>query len=118
MKKKNLLQRSIIIAIVTVVGFYIVIGPHGRRPHLKDFTPSGIRTTLAKNINRGWALKGGSHLVMRVKIEDYLKRLCEDNATAAQTAAKAAAFDVKDARPALPGGNHRVVLQVADASKV
>ena len=31
MKKKNLLQRSIIIAIVTVVGFYIVLGPHGRR---------------------------------------------------------------------------------------
>ena len=118
MKKKNLLQRSIIIAIVTVVGFYIVIGPHGRRPHLKDFTPSGIRATLAKNINLGLDLKGGSHLVMRVKIEDYLKRLCEDNATAAQNVAKDAGFDVKDARPDLSGGNHRVVLQVADASKV
>src|SRR5438105_13836373 len=117
MKKKNLLQRSIIIAVVTVVGLYIVIGPHGRRPHLKDFTPSGIRATLAKNINLGLDLKGGSPLVMRVKIEDYLKRLCEDNATAAQNVAKDAGFDVKDARAELSGGNHRVVLQVADPSK-
>ena len=27
MKKKNLLQRTIIIAIVTLVGLYLVIGP-------------------------------------------------------------------------------------------
>jgi preprotein translocase subunit SecD len=118
MKKKNLLQRSIIIAIVTVVGLYVVIGPHGRRPHLHDFTYSGIKATLAQNIHLGLDLKGGSHLVMRVKIEDYLKRLCEDNATAAQNAAKDAGFDVKDARPDLSGGNHRVVLQVGDASKI
>src|SRR2546428_924772 len=118
MKKKNLLQRSIIIAIVTVVGLYIVIGPHGRRPHLKDFTPSGLKATLAQNIRLGLDLKGGSHLVMRVKIEDYLKRLCEDNASAAQNVAKDAGFDVKDARADLSGGNHRVVFQVADPSKV
>src|SRR5205807_1643143 len=118
MKKKNLLQRSIIIAFVTVVGLYIVIGPHGRRPHLKDFTPSGLRATLAQNIHLGLDLKGGSHLVMRVKIEDYLKRLCEDDATAAQNVAKDAGFEVKDARADLSGGSHRVVLQIADPSKV
>jgi preprotein translocase subunit SecD len=118
MKKKNLLQRSIIIAIVTVVGLYVVIGPHGRRPHFKDFTPSGLKATLQQNIHLGLDLKGGTHLVMRVKIEDYLKRLCDDNATAGQLAAKDAGFDVKDARADLSGGNHRVVLQVADASKV
>src|SRR5437870_13268611 len=98
MKKRNLLQRSIVIAIVTVVGLYIVIGPHGRRPHLKDFTPSGLKATLAQNIRLGLDLKGGSHLVMRVKIEDYLKRLCEDNASAAQNVGKDARVDVKDAR--------------------
>src|SRR5438552_4866261 len=118
MKKKNLLQRSIIIGIVTVLGIYIVIGPHGRRPHFKDFTWSGIKATLAQNISLGLDLKGGSHLVMRVKIEDYLKRLCEDNATAAANVAKDASFDVKDARANLSGGNHLVVLQVGDASKV
>ncbi len=118
MKKKNLLQRSIIIGIVTVLGIYIVIGPHGRRPHFKDFTWSGIKSTLAQNISLGLDLKGGSHLVMRVKVEDYLKRLTEDSATAAQNAAKDAGLDVKDARADTAGGNYRVSLQVGDPSKV
>jgi preprotein translocase subunit SecD len=118
MKKKNLLQRAIIIGIVTVVGIYIVIGPHGRRPHFKDLTWSGIKATLAQNISLGLDLKGGSHLVMRVKVEDYLKRLTEDSATAAQNAAKDAGFDVKDVRAETAGGNYRVSLQVGDPSKV
>ena len=42
MKKKNLLTRIIIIAVVTLVGLYLVIGPR-RRPTLKDFTWSGIK---------------------------------------------------------------------------
>src|SRR2546421_508732 len=118
MKKKNLLQRAIIIGVVTVVGIYIVIGPHGRRPHFKDFTWSGIKATLAQNISLGLDLKGGSHLVMRVQVEDYLKRLTEDSATAAQNAAKDAGFDVKDARADTAGGNYRVSLQVGDPSKI
>jgi preprotein translocase subunit SecD len=118
MKKKNLLQRAIIIGIVTVVGIYIVIGPHGRRPHFKDFTWSGIKATLAQNISLGLDLKGGSHLVMRVKVEDYLKRLTEDSATAAQNAAKDAGFDVKEARAETAGGNYRLSLQVGDPSKI
>src|SRR6267143_6695323 len=118
MKKRNLLQRSIIIAIITVVGFYIVIGPHGRRPHARDFTPSGIKENLAQNIHLGLDLKGGSHLVMRVKVETYLKRLTEDSAIAAQNAAKEAGFDVKEAHAETSSGNYRVVLQASDPSKV
>src|SRR5438093_13490250 len=106
MKKRSLLQRSIVIAIVTIVGLYIVLGPHGRRPHLKDFTPSGIKTTLAQNIHLGLDLKGGSHLVMRVKVEDYLKRLTEDSATAAQNAAKDAGFEIKEAHAETTGGDY------------
>ena len=117
MKKRNLLQRSIVIGIVTLVGLYIVIGPHGRRPHLKDLTPSGIKQNLAQNIRLGLDLKGGSHLVMRVKTEEYLKRLTEDSATAAQNAAKEAGFDAKEARAETTGANYRVSLQVGDPSK-
>src|SRR5258707_6121088 len=72
MKKKNLLQRTIIIAIVTLVGLYVVIGPR-RRPTLHDFTWSGIKATLAANIHLGLDLKGGTHLVMRVKTDEVLK---------------------------------------------
>ncbi|HEV2829119.1 MAG TPA: protein translocase subunit SecD [Pyrinomonadaceae bacterium] len=117
MKKKNLLQRSIVIAIVTIVALYIVIGPHGRRPHWKDLTYSGIKANLGQNIHLGLDLKGGTHLVMRVKTEDFLKRLTEDSATAAQNAAKEAGIEVKDARSDTSPGNYRVFLEVADASK-
>src|ERR1700720_2968288 len=118
MKKKNLLQRAIIIGIVTLVGLYIVIGPHGRRPHLHDFTGAGIKANLAQNIHLGLDLKGGSHLVMRVKVEEFFKKLAEENAQAAQTAAKDAGADVKDAHAETTSGNYRVLLQVADPSKI
>src|SRR5262252_8341824 len=117
MKKKNLLQRSIIIAIVTVVGIYIVLGPHGRRPHAQDFTWHGVKANLASNIHLGLDLKGGSHLVMRVKVEDYLKRLTEDNAVAALNAAKEAGIEVKEAHADTTGGNHRVVMTIGDPAK-
>jgi preprotein translocase subunit SecD len=117
MKKRNLLQRAIIIGIVTVVGLYVVIGPHGRRPHAQDFKWSGIKANLANNIHLGLDLKGGSHLVMRVKTEEYLKRLTEDNAVAAQNAAKDKGFTVTEAHAETGNGNYRVVMTIADASK-
>ncbi|MFN2578701.1 MAG: protein translocase subunit SecD [Pyrinomonadaceae bacterium] len=118
MKKRNLLQRAIIIGLVTVAGLYIVIGPHGRRPHLSDLRWSGIKANLANNIHLGLDLKGGSHLVMRVKVEQFFQKLTEDSAIAAQNAAKEAGFDVKEGHAETSGGNYRVVLQVGDATKL
>ncbi len=77
MKKKNVIQRTIIIAIVTIVGIYLVIGPRGRRPRLNDFTWSGVKANLANNIRLGLDLKGGSHLVMRVRVDKYLAKLTD-----------------------------------------
>ena len=91
MKKTNLLYRVIVILIVTILGLYLVIGPR-RRPTLKDFTWSGIKATLASNIKLGLDLQGGSHLVMRVKTEEFLRRLTEENYVAAQNAAKDAGY--------------------------
>lgn len=117
MKKRNLLQRSIIIGIVTLTGLYVVIGPHGRRPHARDFRLTGIKENLAQNIHLGLDLKGGSHLVMRVKVETFFKKLTEENAIAAQNAAKEAGLPVKEARAETTGGNYRVVMEVTDPSK-
>ena len=116
MKKKNLLTRVIIIAIVTITGLYLVIGPR-RRPALKDFTWSGIKRTLASNIHLGLDLQGGSHLVMRVKTEEFLRRLTEEDSIAAQNAAKDAGFELKGGRADAGGGTYRVVLELADPSK-
>jgi preprotein translocase subunit SecD len=117
MKKRSLKQRAIIIGIVTVVGLYIVVGPHGRRPHAADLKWSGIKANLANNIHLGLDLKGGSHLVMRVKVEEYLKRLTEDNAVAALNAAKEAGLDVKEAHAETTGGNYRVLMTIGDPAK-
>jgi preprotein translocase subunit SecD len=116
MKKKNLLARVIIIVVVTLVGLYLVIGPR-RRPTLRDFTWSGIKTSLASNIRLGLDLQGGSHLVMRVKTEDYLRRLTEENYVAAQNGAKDAGYDIKGGQADTNGGNYRVILEPADPSK-
>jgi len=116
MKKKNLLQRVIIILVVTIVGLYLVIGPR-RRPTLKDFTWSGIKASLASNIKLGLDLQGGSHLVMRVKTEEFLKTLTEQNYVAAQNAAKDAGFEIKGGQAVTTGGNYRIVLEPADPSK-
>ncbi len=116
MKKKNLLQRVIIIAIVSLVGLYLVIGPR-RWPTLRDFTWSGIKASLKNNIQLGLDLQGGSHLVMRVKTEDFLNKLTQENSVAAQNAAKDAGLEVKSGRADLGAGNHRIVLELTDASK-
>src|SRR6185503_5560065 len=117
MKKKNLLQRTIIIVLVTLASIYIVIGPR-RRPTLRDFTWSGIKTTLASNINLGLDLKGGSHLVMRVKTDDFLKTLTDNNATAVQATAKESGLPVKEVKSDTSGGNYRIVLEASDPSRL
>lgn len=117
MKKKNLLQRVIVIAIVALLSLYAVFGPR-HRPTTRDFTWDGLKANLQENIRLGLDLKGGSHLVMQVKTEDYLNRLTENGAQAAQAAAREAGFEVKDARPEASDGNFRFVLEVNDASKI
>ena len=117
MKKHNLLARVIIIAVVTLLGLYAVIGPRPR-PSLADFKWSGIKQSLATNIHLGLDLQGGSHLVMRVKTEEFLKRLTEEDFVAAQNAAKDAGFDVKGGRADVGPGNYHVVVEPADASKI
>lgn len=116
MKKQNLLQRTIIIAVVTLVCLYLVIGPR-RKPTPSDFSWSGIKSTLASNIHLGLDLKGGSHLVMKVKTDDFLKSLTEGNALAVENAAKDGGFPAKEVR-AETAGNYRIILEAADASKL
>jgi len=117
MKKKNLLQRSIIIAVVTVLGLYIVIGPR-HRPTLRDFTWAGIKASMASNIRLGLDLKGGSHLVMRVKTDAFLNELTQGNRAAIESAAKEAGLAPKEVRANTSGDNYSITLETTDASKL
>jgi preprotein translocase subunit SecD len=120
--KKNLTQRAIIIAIVTLVGLFIIFRPRDaegnlRRPQASDFTAAGVKRTLQNNIHLGLDLRGGSHLVMQVQVQDYLKRLAENAAVGVEKAAKDAGYDVKESRADVSNGNYNVVLKLGDASK-
>jgi hypothetical protein len=92
-------------------------------PTGNDFTWSGIKQNLSDNINLGLDLKGGSHLVMRVKTDEYLKTLTENNAQAALTAAKEARdadgnpLPATDVSSVAENGNYSVKLNLSDASK-
>src|SRR5437763_671277 len=118
MKKRNLLQRFIIIVIVTLGGLYLVIGPH-RRPKFSDFTLNGIKQTLQDNIRLGLDLKGGVHLVMRVKVEEYLKTLAQNNATVALKAAQDVGAKVtnQDAGTNISGGTYSFYVKTEDGAK-
>lgn len=116
MKKRNLRQRGIIIAVVTLLGIYVVIGPR-HRPSLQDFTWSGIKNTLANNIRLGLDLKGGSHLVMRVRTEDFLRELTLGNAAAAEAAAKQAGFQITET-PTDTTSGYSFNLVAADAANL
>ena len=115
--KKNLLQRVIIIAVVTLLGLAAILWP-GRTPNRGDFTLAGVNNILRRNINLGLDLRGGSHLVMQVQVQDYLRRLTENIYNGVQQAAREQGYDLKEARPEISGDSYRVVVVANDASKV
>jgi preprotein translocase subunit SecD len=115
--KQSLLYRTIFIVLIALLGLYIVIGPH-HRPSLRDFTWNGIKQNLADNIHLGLDLKGGSHLVMQVKTDEYLKRLTENTAIGVQKAAKDNNLPVKSVNAVTGNGNYSVAVEVTDPSKI
>jgi preprotein translocase subunit SecD len=98
MKKRNLLVRGIIILVVALLGIVVIIRPH-HKPTKRDFTWTGIKENLAQNIHLGLDLRGGSHLVMHVKVEEALQQMAENNADAAFSAAKDKGLPVTDRAP-------------------
>ena len=122
MKKTNLKLRTIIIVVITVLGVYKVFmppmtGPKARFPKKVDFTLAGIKQNLQDNINLGLDLKGGSHLVMRVKADQFLKSLTEGNALAIANSAKEAGFATKEVKPETTG-NFKITLVAEDPIKL
>ena len=115
-KNKSLQFRIALIVILALVGIYMVFGPR-RVPNAQDFTWNGLRANLEENVNLGLDLKGGSHLVMRVLTEDYLKTLTENNAQAALTAATDAKLPVTGSNIVTEEGNYSITLQLGDAAQ-
>ena len=113
MKNRTLWLRTILIIIVTLFGIYLVIGPRHSFT-VGDFSWTGIKKNVADNINLGLDLKGGTHLVMRVKTDEYLATLTQGDQTAAFNAAKEANLPVTDSSFVAENGNYSVTLNLSD----
>ncbi|MEZ5306580.1 MAG: protein translocase subunit SecD [Pyrinomonadaceae bacterium] len=113
MKNSNLWIRTAIVLAVLVFGTYLVIGPRGGITS-KDFTWAGIKKNVESNINLGLDLKGGSHLVMRVKTEQYLKELTISDQDAAFNAAKEAKLPVTKASSVTNEGSYSFTVEYSD----
>jgi preprotein translocase subunit SecD len=117
MNNRSLWIRTAIILAITLGGIYLVFGPR-RMPTSRDFTWPGIKDNLSQNINLGLDLRGGSHLVMRVRTDEYLKTLTENNAQAAVSAAQEAKLPVTDSSVAAENGNYAFTLRVSDPAQI
>jgi len=115
--KKNLLQRVIIIAVVTLLALAAILWPR-HTPTRNDLTAAGINNILRENINLGLDLRGGSHLVMQVQVQDYLRRVTENVYNGVQTAARDLGFEIKEARPEISGDSYRVVVVANDTARI
>lgn len=117
MKNTGLWIRTVVILVITLVGTYIVFGPRNSFT-VADFSWEGIKNNLAHNINLGLDLKGGSHLLMRVKTDEYLKEVTKNNKDAALKAAQDAQLPVGEATYVAENRNYQVTLNVTDPAKI
>ena len=116
MKNTGLWIRTAVIIVITLIGIYLVFGPR-TKPTSADLTWGGIKKNLSQNINLGLDLKGGSHLVMRVKTDDYLKSVTENNHQAAVTAAKDAQKPTSSDSYVAESGRYEVTVAVEDPAQ-
>jgi preprotein translocase subunit SecD len=116
MSNKNLWFRTAVIVAVTLLGVYLVFGPR-QTPTAHDFTWDGIKTNLSQNINLGLDLKGGSHLVMRVLTEEYLKTVTENNAQAGYTAALDEKLPATGSSVVAADGTYSFSIEISDPAQ-
>lgn len=81
---KNLRTRGIIIVTITIASLVIMFGPWNKPKEYKRsagdfFHPARLKQNLADNIRLGLDLRGGTHLVMQVQADDYIKAITEGN---------------------------------------
>ncbi len=115
MNRKGLWIRTGVILAVALIGIYIVFGPR-HKPTAADFTWEGIKTNLGSNINLGLDLKGGSHLVMRVRTDEYLKALTENNLQAALTILQDNNVGVASSSQNTTNGSYSLSITLADGA--
>ncbi len=116
---KNLRIRGIVIAVVTALCLIAMFGPYNKpkgysRTASDFFKPSNLKQNLSENIRLGLDLKGGTHLVMQVKVDDVIRDITNGNREKAEEELKKAGIPFNAVK--MPA-NGLVVIETPDASK-
>jgi preprotein translocase subunit SecD len=107
-------NRTIIILIVSIAGLAIVFKPH-HKPGVKDFTSwTQIKQNLSENIHLGLDLRGGSHLVMQVRTDEFIQKVTQRNAEVARAKLQEKNLPFTNINGDTPG---KVVVEVPDTTK-
>ncbi|HST21418.1 MAG TPA: protein translocase subunit SecD [Blastocatellia bacterium] len=111
---KKIRTRTLIILVVTLAGLALIFKPHHKLT-VQDFTSwKQIKQNLAENIHLGLDLKGGSHLVMQVQVDEVIMKMSQQNAETAIAKLKEKNLPVTEIKADAPG---RVVVTVPDNTK-
>jgi preprotein translocase subunit SecD len=111
---KKIRTRALIILAVTLLGLVLIFRPHHKLT-AQDFTSwSQIKANLSENIHLGLDLKGGSHLVLGVQVDEAIKKRTEKNAETVR--AKLVEKNLPATEVKAQGIN-QVVVSVPDSAK-
>lgn len=117
--QKNLRTRGIIILALTLFCGVVIFGPWNKpKEYTKtaaDFVnPKRWKQNFTENIRLGLDLKGGTHLVMQVQADQYLKTYTDNEATKIDAELKKENIPFNAVKAADAG---KVVVETADTSK-
>lgn len=111
---KKIRTRTLIILLVTLGGLALIFKPHHKLT-VQDFTSwTQIKQNLEDNIHLGLDLKGGSHLVMQVQVDEAIRKRAEKNAELASAKLKEKNLPFTDTKVE---GSSTVVVTVPDNTK-
>jgi preprotein translocase subunit SecD len=116
---KNLRIRGIVIAVVTALCLVIMFGPWNKpkgysRTASDFFKASKLKQNLTENIRLGLDLKGGTHLVIQVKVDDVIRDITNGDRDKAQDELKKNGIPFTSVK--VPA-NGVVVIETPDANK-
>jgi preprotein translocase subunit SecD len=116
---KNLRIRGIVIAVVTALCLVIMFGPWNKpkgysRTASDFFKASKLKQNLTENIRLGLDLKGGTHLVIQVKVDDVIRDITNGDRDKAEDELKKNGIPFTAVK--VPA-NGVVVIETPDANK-
>jgi len=111
---KKIRNRMLIILVVTLAGLVVIFKPHHKLTAQDIISWSQIKQNLGENIHLGLDLKGGSHLVMQVQVDDVIQKKTQQNVEAAKTKLQQKNLPFSEIKAQ---GINQVVITVPDPSR-